>query len=97
MYYRPTGIIGRFIFGVGNLGLKIVAMSALEVPSQNQLRTYGGQTARANMRSPIIHYIGRFFRLAGPSDTTHWIQNNSNPSQAAPIDPVYRAFLSVNP
>ena len=54
-------------FGLGNLGLKIVAMSYEislcfgSTQSENQLRTYGGQTARANMRSPIIRNIGRFF------------------------------------
>ena len=54
-------------FGLGNLGLKIVAMSYEislcfgSTQSENQLRTYGGQTARANMRSPITRNIGRFF------------------------------------
>ena len=27
MYYRPTGRFGHYIFGLGNLGLKIVVMS----------------------------------------------------------------------
>ena len=53
-------------FGLGNLGLKIVAMSyemslCFGNTQQNQLRTYGGETARANTRSPIKRNIGRFF------------------------------------
>ena len=54
-----TCIVGRS--GLGNLELKMVAISyeMSLCPSQNQLRTYGEQTARANMRShsKTIHWI----------------------------------------
>ena len=48
--------------GLGNLELKMVAMfmrCALEVPSQNKLQMYGGQTTRAS--SPIIRNIGHIY------------------------------------
>ena len=63
----PSSIVGRYYFsGLGNLELNMVAIMSYEMSlcfgsTQPEPATDVGQTARANMRSPIIRNIGRSF------------------------------------
>ena len=76
-----------YFFGLGNLELKMVAMcyemsfGSTQPEPVSYGRIYGRQTARANIDNT------QHVSSAGPSDTTHWIQNNSGKPPPPPPPP----------